>query len=149
VLAAVPGGLPREAAARPAVASGAGGVRAVALTCLASFFTLRWFVTSSIAVFVLPLLQSLGLTLERAIFVAALIGPGQVAGRMIEFTLGARMHLLHRARLAAVLCPVALLMLLFGGPFAAPVFALLYGMSNGILTINRGTLPMAIFGPAG
>ena len=149
VIATVPGGAPREAEAKPPPSGEASHVRAVALTCLASFFTLRWFVTSSIAVFVLPLLQSLGLTLERAILVAALIGPGQVAGRMIEFTLGPRMHLLHRARLAAALCPVALLVLLFGGPLAAPAFALLYGMSNGILTINRGTLPMAIFGPAG
>ena len=37
----------------------------------------------------------------------------------------------------------------FGGPVAVCVFAVLYGMSNGILTVNRGTLPMMIFGPAG
>ena len=32
---------------------------------------------------------------------------------------------------------------------AAAAFALLYGMSNGIMTINRGTLPLALFGPTG
>jgi len=29
------------------------------------------------------------------------------------------------------------------------VFGLLYGMSNGILTITRGTLPLHVFGPSG
>ncbi|MFN5684447.1 MAG: MFS transporter, partial [Bradyrhizobium sp.] len=36
---------------------------------------------------------------------------------------------------------------LFGGG-AAAAFALLHGSGNGILTIARGTLPLAIFGPA-
>jgi hypothetical protein len=35
---------------------------------------------------------------------------------------------------------------IFGGG-AAAVFALLHGAGNGILTIARGTLPLAIFGP--
>ena len=68
---------------------------------------------------------------------------------MIEYALTSRFTLLARARVAAFLSPFSLLALLLGGPLAAPAFALLYGMSNGILTINRGTLPMAIFGPAG
>ncbi|MCX7382034.1 MAG: hypothetical protein NT133_11585 [Alphaproteobacteria bacterium] len=37
--------------------------------------------------------------------------------------------------------------MLGGAP--ALVFAIGYGLSNGILTINRGTLPMHVFGPAG
>lgn len=148
VVAFVPGGGPRDTG--PAAAAGpAPAGRRAALLCLGSYFTLRWFVTSAIGVFILPLLQSLGASPERAIFVAALIGPGQVAGRMVEWSLGGRMNLLVRARLAAALSPVSLLVLLLGGPLAAPGFALLYGMSNGILTINRGSLPMAIFGPAG
>jgi hypothetical protein len=116
---------------------------------LGAYFTLRWFVTSAIGVFVLQLLQSLGAAPEQAILVAALIGPGQVAGRVAEWALGGRVNLLTRARLAAALSPLSLLVLLLGGPVAAPAFALLYGMSNGILTINRGSLPMALFGPAG
>jgi hypothetical protein len=35
---------------------------------------------------------------------------------------------------------------IFGGG-AAAAFALLHGAGNGILTIARGTLPLAIFGP--
>ena len=149
VLTLVPAGLPREPTTKAAPEGDASQVRAVAFACLSSFFPLRSFVTSSVAVFILPLLVTLGLSLEQAIFVSALIGPGQVAGRIIEFSLTKRMNLLVRARVAAFLSPASFLVLLLGGPLAAPAFALLYGMSNGIMTINRGTLPMAIFGPAG
>jgi MFS family permease len=147
VLGFVPGGLPRGDQAK--AAGDGSAVQPVAFACLSSYFTLRAFVTSAVAVFVLPLLQSFGLGLDGAIFVSALIGPGQVAGRVVEVLLAPRMDLLVRARLAACLSPLSLLVLLLGGGLAAPAFALLYGMSNGILTINRGTLPMAIFGPAG
>ena len=34
-----------------------------------------------------------------------------------------------------------------GGPVGAAAFALLHGAGNGLLTIARGTLPLAIFGP--
>jgi hypothetical protein len=122
--------------------------RAVA-TCLASFFTIRWFITSAIAVNILVLLQRVGLTQNEAVMVAALIGPGQVAGRVLEWSIGSHMGLLLRARLGAMLFPLGTLILPMGGPVAAAAFAVLYGMSNGILTINRGTLPLALLGPRG
>lgn len=122
--------------------------RAVAL-CLAGFFTIRWFITSAIAVNVLLLLQGIGLTLSEAVLVAALIGPGQVAGRVIEWSIGSRIGLLLRARLGAMLFPLGAAVLPIGGPIAAVAFAVLYGMSNGILTINRGTLPLALLGAQG
>ena len=120
-----------------------------AVVCLASFFTLRWFITSAIAVHVLVLLQGIGLTLTEAIVVASLIGPGQVMGRVLEMAAGNRLGLLLRARLGALFFPLGATLLPLGGPVAATAFAVLYGMSNGILTINRGTLPLALFGPNG
>jgi hypothetical protein len=130
-------GLPRSAAQR----------RTLAL--LGSFFAFRWFITSAIAVHVLGLLHGVGLTEPQAVGVAALIGPGQVAGRILEYAIGPRVDLLIKARIAALLFPAGAVALLLGGPYAATVFALLYGMSNGIMTINRGTLPLALFGPQG
>jgi MFS family permease len=132
-----PGGLPRSPAQRQA------------LIMLGAFFALRWFITSAIAVHVLSLLQGVGLTEAEAVGVAALIGPGQVAGRILEYAIGPRVDLLVKARIAALLFPLGAVVLLFGGPLAAAGFALMYGMSNGIMTINRGTLPLAIFGPQG
>jgi predicted MFS family arabinose efflux permease len=120
-----------------------------AVVLLGAFFAVRWFITSSIAVNVLPLFTGIGLTRPQAVGVAALIGPGQVAGRVLEWTVGPRINLLARARLAALLFPLGALLLLHGGLAAAAGFAVLYGMSNGIMTINRGTLPLALFGAEG
>ncbi len=119
------------------------------MVCLAGFFTLRWFITSAIAVNILALLQGIGLNAAAAVAVASLIGPGQVAGRVLEWTIGRRFGLLFRARVAALLFPIGTAILPLGGPISATAFALLYGMSNGIMTINRGTLPLALFGPNG
>jgi hypothetical protein len=119
------------------------------LALLGAFFALRWFITSVIAVHVLGLLHGVGLTEPQAVGVAALIGPGQVAGRILEYAIGPRVDLLIKARIAALLFPAGAVVLLLGGPYAATAFALLYGMSNGIMTINRGTLPLALFGPQG
>jgi hypothetical protein len=120
-----------------------------ALTLLGAFFALRWFITSAIAVHVLSLLQGIDLTPAEAVGVAALIGPGQVAGRILEYVIGPRINLLVKARVGALLFPLGAALLLLGGPYAATGFAVLYGMSNGIMTINRGTLPLALFGPQG
>lgn len=120
-----------------------------AAICLAGFFTLRWLITAAISVHILTLMQGIGLPLAQAVLVGAMIGPGQVAGRIAEWTIGNRIGLLTRARAGALLFPLGAVVLFVGGPGAAIAFALLYGMSNGILTINRGTLPLAMFGPRG
>jgi MFS family permease len=120
-----------------------------AVVLLGAFFALRWFITSAIAVHVLALLGGIGLTEAEAIGIAALIGPGQVAGRILEYAIGPRIDLLVKARLGALLFPAGASVLLLGGPVAAGAFAVLYGMSNGIMTINRGTLPLAMFGAEG
>jgi hypothetical protein len=149
VLAAVPTGIlpPRHDDGTPVpVASQA---RAVMVACLGGFFAVRWFITSAIAANVLPLVAGLGVSANQAVVVAALIGPGQVVGRLLEWWLGSQFGPLARARLGALLFPAGSLLLLLGGLGGAAGFALLYGMSNGIMTINRGTLPMVVLGPTG
>jgi len=132
-----------------AAASSGSAAQRRTMALLGAFFALRWFITSAIAVHVLSLLQGTGLTEAEAVGVAALIGPGQVAGRILEYAIGTRIDLLVKARIGALLFPLGAAVLLLGGPFAAIGFALLYGMSNGIMTVNRGTLPLALFGPHG
>jgi len=144
---------------RPHVAPGAAVLPArtppkrFAVVCLGAFFAVRWFITSAIAVHILDLLGGIGLTAAEAVFIAALVGPGQVAGRIMEWVIGPRVGTLAKARVAAALFPLGTLLLLttgWIGPFAAAIgFVLLYGMSNGIMTINRGTLPLALFGAEG
>ncbi|MFQ6685660.1 MFS transporter, partial [Bordetella pertussis] len=45
--------------------------------------------------------------------------------------------------------PAGVAVLLAAGPALAPLFAILHGAGNGILTIAKGTLPLALFGPRG
>jgi hypothetical protein len=78
----------------------------------------------------------------------ALIGPAQGGARLLEFGFLRRFHPLFSARLAALAHPLgAVTLFTMGGP-AAALFTLLHGAGNGILTIAKGTLPLAIFGPA-
>lgn len=95
------------------------------------------------------LLQAGGATLAAAVTIGALVGPAQVAGRLLEFGFLRRVHPLLSARLAALMHPIgATLLVLIGAPVAA-VFAVLHGTGNGILTIAKGTLPLVLFGPQG
>ena len=77
------------------------------------------------------------------------MGPAQVAARLFEFGVLKRLHPLVSTRLALLMHPLGAAVLgALGGP-AASVFALFHGAGNGLLTISRGTLPLALFGPAG
>lgn len=116
---------------------------------LAGVFAACWFVSTAMAAHLPRLLQALGTTPTLAIAAAAMIGPAQVAARLIEYGLLQRFSPLTSARLAAGLHPIgAGILMIVGGP-AAAVFAILHGAGNGLLTIARGTLPLALFGPAG
>jgi hypothetical protein len=81
--------------------------------------------------------------------VSALVGPAQVAGRLLEFGVLRKLHPLLSARMAALGHPLGVAVLLLAGPPAALVFAVLHGAGNGILTIAKGTLPLALFGAQG
>lgn len=75
---------------------------------------------------------------------AALVGPAQVAGRVLEFTVLQRFHPLLSARLAAMAHPLGAVAIGLVGAPAAAAFAVLHGAGNGILTIAIGTLPLLL-----
>ena len=120
-----------------------------AFILLAVFFTTRAAIASVLSVHVITVLEHVGLGTAAAVAMASLIGPGQVAGRVVEMAIGKRVDPLRSSHLGAVLLPVGVVALLLAGPPAAIVFTLAYGMSNGIVTISKGTLPMALFGAHG
>lgn len=120
-----------------------------AMPVLAFVFAASWFVTGAMAAHLPAMLQQAGATPALAIFAASLVGPAQVAARVAEFGLLRRFHPLVSARLATLGHPLGVAALaLFGAP-AAAAFTLLHGAGNGMLTIVKGTLPLAVFGPAG
>lgn len=120
------------------------------ITALLAFvFAATWFISTSMATHLPRMLEATGLTLTAAVAVGAVIGPAQVAGRLLEFGFLRHVHPLISARLAALAHPAGVAVLLMGGPVLATLFAILHGAGNGILTIAKGTLPLALFGPTG
>ncbi len=118
-----------------------------AMVLLAFAFAAAWSVTSAMAVHLPRILESFGATPAQAVVAGMLIGPAQVAARIVEASLLKRFHPLWSARLACITHPLGACAIgMLGGGFAG-VFTLLHGTGSGILTIARGTLPLAIFGP--
>jgi hypothetical protein len=110
-------------------------------------FAAAWTVTSAMAAHLPRIVEAFGATPAQAVFAGMMIGPAQVAARVLEASTLSRFHPLFSSRLACVTHPIgACIIGIFGGGTAA-AFALLHGAGNGILTIARGTLPLAIFGP--
>ena len=115
---------------------------------LATAFALAWMVTGAMAAHFPRLAEAAGATASEAIAAGTLIGPAQVLGRLVEALVLGRTHPLVSGRMAAITHPIgaAIMGLLGGGGLAAFLFAVLHGFGNGILTIARGTIPLAIFG---
>jgi MFS family permease len=120
-----------------------------AMPILAFVFAATWFVTGAMAAHLPRLLEIAGASSTAAIAAAALVGPAQVAARLVEFGVLRWIHPLVSARIATVLHPVGAGILAAFGAAAIMAFALFHGAGNGLLTIAKGTLPLAIFGPVG
>lgn len=147
-------GLPREAARvtgpHSAARLAAGGLRPdqrAAFILLAAGFTLAFVLMTIVAVQILALLQAQGLSLAAAVALGALIGPSQVAGRIVEMFCR-RPHPLWSLLVSSVLIVIGLLLLLGGNEIAAAGI-IFYGMGSGIRSIVRGTVPLAVFGQEG
>lgn len=116
---------------------------------LAFVFAVTWFTSTAMAAHLPRLLEAAGATSAVAVGAGALIGPAQVAARILEFTLLRRLHPLVSTRLATLTHPIGAAVLLWLGAPGAYAFAFLHGAGNGVLTIAKGTLPLALFGPVG
>jgi hypothetical protein len=114
---------------------------------LAFTFAAGWTVTGAMAAHMPRILEAGGATAVQAVAAGALFGPAQVFARILEATLLKRYHPLVSTRLACLTHPIGAAILGIMGGAASGAFAIFFGMGNGILTIARGTLPLAIFGP--
>lgn len=116
---------------------------------LAVVFTASGFVFASMATHLPRLLEVSGCTPAVAVAAASLVGVAQVVGRVVEAGWLSRLHPLWTARLSSLLHLLgAVLFALFGSSLAF-VFTALHGAGVGIMTIVKGTLPLALFGPGG
>jgi MFS family permease len=117
------------------------------MVLLALAFALVWIVTGAMAAQFPRILEAAGATHLAAIAAGALIGPAQVLARLLEIGFLSRYHPIVSARLAFAMHPLGALILALTGGAAAGVFAVFHGAGNGVITIARGTLPLAIYGP--
>jgi len=117
------------------------------MVLLSFAFAAAWTVTSAMAAHLPRIVEAFGATPAQAVFAGMMIGPAQVAARIMEASLLKRFHPIVSTRLACITHPIGACVIgIFGGG-AAAAFAVLHGAGNGVLTIARGTLPLAIFGP--
>src|SRR6202521_675202 len=114
---------------------------------LAFAFAAAWSVTGAMAAHLPRILEAAGATTLQAVSAGALIGPAQVLARIVEASFLSRYHPLVSTRLACLTHPIGAVILALAGGGGGSVFALFHGAGHGILTIARGTLPLAIFGP--
>ena len=128
-----------------------GRARSVAIALFALIMSLNGFVFGVVSVQLVPMLEAAGLATAAAVWVASLKGVAQFAGRVVEIVFARNLRAITVGRIAIGVLPPALLLLLLGtGSLPMVVaFTLLMGASQGVITIVRGAVPLALFGAAG
>jgi MFS family permease len=118
---------------------------------VASAFAAYAFVPSGLSAHLLAIFGRAGIEAGTVVWIGALFGPAQVGARLIEFAFGRDLHPLWVARgaLTALLCAFAMLAALGISVWTAAAFVLLFGGANGLITITRGAVPLALFGASG
>jgi len=123
-------------------------VHARGLGLLAFAFSALAFVSAIVTVHFVSLLSAKGLTAAQAISLGMLIGPAQVAGRILELRFGPGLGIVQLGYGAFGLVFVSILALLAAGSsgLMALAFVIAYGFGNGLFTIVRGAVPAALYG---
>lgn len=117
------------------------------------FFVLAAAVTIAAAILALigtnlvQLLEAQGLTLSSSVALGMLIGPSAVGARLIESFAGKHYHPIWTMTASVTLVLIGALLLLSTFPLVG-LAIVFYAAGNGIGSIARGTLPLALFGPS-
>ncbi|MDU0343237.1 MFS transporter [Bosea rubneri] len=146
ILPRVPPELPRPTAGAPAAPSSLLPPERRAFLLLSGIVMIGGAIGAIVGVHLLTLLQAQGIGLAAAVALGALVGPAQVGGRVIEMAGGGRHHPLWTVSAALGLMATGLALLALSlGPVGVAI--VLYGAGNGVFSIAKGTLPLALFGP--
>jgi predicted MFS family arabinose efflux permease len=128
-----------------------GTARTIAMVLFSLIVAASAVVFGAMAVHLVPVLEATGLAAGAAVFIASLKGVAQVVGRIWDLTLARKWHPIDVGRVSVAFIPLSFAVLMLGGAdfWAALAFTLLFGVSNGLVTIMRGAVPLALFGPKG
>ncbi len=115
---------------------------------LAVALSIMTFISSAVAAHLIVLLTTTGLSARDAVLIGSLIGPMQVAGRIMEFAFNRHVHVLAVGTFAFTIMAVSLAIFtqVHGVWIVALAFVIPYGWANGVMTIVRGTVPAEMFG---
>lgn len=128
-----------------------GTARLIAMVLFGIIVALSAVVFGAMAVHLVPVLEASGLAAALAVFIASLKGLAQVVGRVWDLVVARHWHALDVGRVSIAFMPLSFGVLMLGGAnvWTALAFTLLFGISNGLVTIIRGAVPLALFGPKG
>ena len=128
-----------------------GRARTVGIALFVLIMSLNGFVFGVISVQLVPMLEAAGLATATAVWVASMKGVAQFGGRVVEIAFARNLRAITVGRIAIGVLPPSLLLLLFGtGSLPLIIaFTLLMGASQGVITIVRGAVPLALFGARG
>ncbi len=134
-------------AAQPATAQNPPARPWLTIALLALVLTISSAIGSIVVVHLLIFLQARGADATAAVAIGALFGPAQVGARLIERIFGQVYHPIWTIIASCLFMLLGLALLCVGVPILV-IAVLLYGGGYGIMWIARGTLPLALFGPA-
>jgi hypothetical protein len=108
-------------------------------------------VPSGLSAHLLAIFGRAGIDPGTVVIIGALFGPSQVAARLAELAFARHVRSLNVARVAvaALLAGCALFALWGFTALVAAIFMLMFGIANGLMTLARGAVPLALFGPVG
>lgn len=128
-----------------------GRPRTMAIVLFAFVMSLTAFVFGVSSLQLVVLLGQLGLSAAAAVWIASLKGVAQVAGRIAEIRWGQHLRAMTVARVAlgGLFFSMIILVVSGGSVTMIVLFTLIMGASQGVVTIVRGAVPLALFGVDG
>ena len=105
-------------------------------------FVFYYATFSALTFHLVPLLAERGLAMALIVGAYTVIGPAQVAGRIVLITLARNVSAAASGRFVVLMFPASVILLLSFSESILAIFgfAALYGAANGIFTIIRGTI---------
>lgn len=148
VPAAAPTGATEAAAEAPLLT---GRDRLLALILFGWIMSVSAFVYGAMAAHLVTAIAAGGVSAATAVWLASLKGIAQTTARFGDIVLGKNLHPVNLGRITLAILPLAFAMLLLGGAsfYTALAFTILFGAANGLSTIVRGAVPLALFGTRG
>ncbi len=140
-----------QTAAAPSAPPLQGAARTRGMILFGLVLAISAFVYGAMAAHLVPLIEASGVSLAAAVTLASLKGFAQVGGRVCELVFGRNLNPVTLGRITLAFLPLSFAILLLGGASYTTAFAftMVFGIANGLTTIVRGAVPLALFGREG